>query len=773
MSDADRKEQFKQQALHYHRTPVPGKIAVTPTKALTTQRDLALAYSPGVAYACEAIVDDANEAATVTARGNLVAVISNGTAVLGLGAIGPLASKPVMEGKGVLFKKFAGIDVFDIEIQERNPDKLVEIIASLEPTFGGINLEDIKAPECFAVETRLKERMKIPVFHDDQHGTAIIAAAAILNGLKVVDKDIGQVRLVCNGAGAAGIACLDLLVSLGMQKQNIIVCDSRGVIYQGRAEGMDDRKAGYAAATQKRSLADAVDGTDIFLGVSGPGLLKPEMVQSMADQPLILALANPVPEILPEEAKAVRPDAILATGRSDYPNQVNNVLCFPYLFRGALDVGATQINEAMKLAVVKALAEMTMQEPPEEVVAAYGGQAMTFGPEYLIPKPFDPRLILELPVAVAEAAMDSGVATRPIEDIKVYREQLSKFVFRSGMIMKPVFERAKGDPRRVVYTEGEDERVLRAVQGVVDEGLARPILIGRPERVLGRIKTLGLQIRQDRDFQLIDPFNNPYYEECVTEYLRLRERHGVEPSQARNRVNTRTTVLGTLLVRLGYADTMICGTLNRFDRHLDFVFEVGGLAPEHQTAATMNMLITGNGTFFIADTNVNQDPSAEELVDITLMAADWVRRFGMVPKVALLSHSNFGSRKSASAQKMAEAVALLRERAPELEVEGEMHADTALSEAMRSRIFPNSRLTGSANLLIMPSVDAANIAFNLVRMVADGVAVGPILMGQGYPVHVLTKNSTVRRIINMSAVAVVDAQERNPAPVAQEDEAAE
>ena len=755
----DHKEQFKAQALQYHLTPVPGKIAVTPTKALATQRDLALAYSPGVAYACEAIVEDANNAAAYTSRGNLVAVISNGTAVLGLGAIGPLASKPVMEGKGVLFKKFAGIDVFDIEIQERDPDKLVEIIAALEPTFGGINLEDIKAPECFAVETKLKERMKIPVFHDDQHGTAIIAAAAVLNGLEVVDKDIGRVRLVCNGAGAAGIACLDLLVSLGMKKEHILVCDSKGVIYQGRG-GLDERKAGYAAATDKRTLSDAVDGTDIFLGVSGPGLLSQEMVKSMADRPLILALANPIPEIMPEEAQAVRPDAILATGRSDYPNQVNNVLCFPYLFRGALDVGATQINEAMKLAVVKALAAMAKEEPSEEVVAAYGGQAMHFGPDYLIPKPFDNRLILELPVAVARAAMESGVATRPVEDFKAYQEQLAKFVFRSGMVMKPVFERAKADPKRVVFTEGEDERVLRAVQTVIADGLAKPIVIGRRERVLGRARTLGLQIEEGRDFQLIDPLDNPYYEECWREYHRLRERRGVEEGLARNRVNTRTTVLGSLLVRLGHADAMICGTLNRFNRHLDHVFDVLGLAQEHSTSATLNMLITNNGTFFIADTNINLDPSPEELVDITLMAADWVRRFGITPRVALLSHSNFGSRKTDGARKMAKTAALLRERAPELESEGEMQADAALSEAMRRRIFPNSRLNGSANLLIMPSVDAANISFNMLRMVADGVAVGPILMGCGAPAHVLTKTSTVRRIINMTAVAVVDAQDR-------------
>lgn len=755
-------ESFDEQALQYHRTPVPGKIEVVPTKALANQRDLALAYSPGVAVACNAIVADPLEASTVTVRSNLVAVISNGTAVLGLGAIGPLASKPVMEGKGVLFKKFGGVDVFDIEIQERDPDKLVDIIAALEPTFGGINLEDIKAPECFEIERKLRERMRIPVFHDDQHGTAIIAAAAILNGLRVVGKKIEQVRLVCSGAGAAGIACLDLLVSLGMKKEHIVVCDSRGVIYQGRQQGMDARKAEYASDTEARTLDEAITGTDIFLGVSGPGILTQTMVKTMADKPIILALANPVPEIMPELAKEVRPDAIIATGRSDYPNQVNNVLCFPYLFRGALDVVATTINEEMKLAVVKALADIALEEPPEEVVTAYGGQALSFGPEYLIPKPLDSRLIMELPVAVAKAAMDSGVATRPIADLKAYREQLSKFVYRTGVAMKPVFERAQTDPRRVVYAEGEEERVLRAVQTVIDDGLARPILIGRRDRVLNRITKLGLRMQVDQDFQLIDPFDNPYYEECWQGYHRLLERHGVDPNMARIRVNTRTTVLGAMLVRLGHADVMLCGTIGRYHRHLDHVIEILGPAEKPKTIAALNMLITPKHALFLCDTHVNPDPSAEEIADMTLMATEWVRRFGIVPKVALVSHSNFGSRKSPQARKMADALEMIRQRAPALEAEGEMQCDLALVETLRDRLFPHSQLKGSANLLIMPNLDAANIAFNLLKTVTDGVAVGPIMMGLDMPAHILTKASTVRRIVNMSAAAVVDAQRYVP-----------
>ena len=748
---------FNQQALDYHRQPSPGKIEVVPSKPLANQRDLALAYSPGVAAACNAIVDDPAHASTLTARANLVAVVSNGTAVLGLGAIGPLASKPVMEGKGVLFKKFADINVFDIEIEQRDVDKLIDAVASLEPTFGGVNLEDIKAPECFEIERRLRERMKIPVFHDDQHGTAIIAAAAILNGLRLTEKRIEEVRLVASGAGAAGIACLDLLVSLGLSKQNVVLCDSKGVVYQGRGN-IDARKADYALDTELRTLAEAIDGADVFLGVSGPGVMTQDMVRSMADKPIILALANPIPEIMPELAKEVRPDAIIATGRSDYPNQVNNVLCFPYIFRGALDVGATAINEAMKLAMVKALADMAMSPPSEEVAAAYGGQTLSFGPEYLIPKPFDNRLIIELPAAVARAAMDSGVATRPIEDFKSYKDTLSRHVFRSGLVMKPVFDRAKTDPKRVIYAEGEEERVLRAVQTVLDEEMAIPVVVGRRARVEERIRESGLYIRPDKDFELIDPFDNPYYEQCWQGYHQLRERHGVDPSNARIRVNTRTTVLSAMLLRLGIGDAMLCGVIGRQDRHIEHVEQVLGTAPGVNKPAAMNMLISPKGTLFICDTNINLNPNADEIAAMTLMAAETVRRFGMTPKVALLSHSNFGSRKSPQARKMAEALAQIRDQAPDLEVEGEMQADAAVSELVRQQLFPNSRLSGMANLLIMPNLDSASIAYNLLKSMTDSVAVGPIVMGLSRPAHVLTKTASVRRIVNMTAVAVVDAQ---------------
>ncbi|HXH02424.1 MAG TPA: NADP-dependent malic enzyme [Candidatus Competibacteraceae bacterium] len=750
-------DDFENQALYYHRNPSPGKIEVVPTKPLANQRDLALAYSPGVAAACNAIVRDPQEAASVTARGNLVAVVTNGTAVLGLGNIGPLAGKPVMEGKGVLFKKFAGVDVFDIEINERDPDKLVDIIASLEPTFGGINLEDIKAPECFYVERKLRERMRIPVFHDDQHGTAIITGAAVLNALRVVGKDIREVRLVTSGAGAAAIACLDLLIALGLTPENIIVCDSKGVVHSGRSD-LDESKRRFARDTSARNLAEAMVGADIFLGLSGPGLVSAEMVKSMADRPIIMALANPVPEIMPEVAKSARPDVIIGTGRSDYPNQVNNVLCFPYIFRGALDVGATTINEAMKLACVRALADLAMVPPSEEVAAAYGDQVLSFGPEYLIPKPFDSRLIQVLPLAVAKAAMETGVATRPIEDFNAYKEKLNRYVFRSGLMMKPVFERAKADPKRVIYAQGEEDRVLRAVQNVVEEGLAQPILIGRPQRVAERIADLGLSIRPDEHFQLINPLDNPYYHECWQEYHRLLERAGVDPNTARMRVNTRATVLGALLVRLGYADTMLCGLTGTYMRHVEHVTDVLELAPGVKSPATLHMVITPRGTLFFCDTMINLDPSAEEIADMTLRAAEAVRRFGIAPKAALISHSNFGSRKSPSARKMAEALRLVRARAPELEVEGEMQADTALYEPLRSRLFPNSQLSGVANLLVMPNLDAANIAFNLTKMVTDGVAVGPMMMGLARPAHVLTAAATVRRIVNMTAVAVVDAQ---------------
>jgi malate dehydrogenase (oxaloacetate-decarboxylating)(NADP+) len=751
-------EDLRDAALDYHRFPTPGKISVVATKPLATQRDLALAYSPGVAAACDAIVADPSEARNLTARGNLVGVITNGTAVLGLGAIGPLAAKPVMEGKGVLFKKFAGIDVFDIEIDETDPEKLVDIIAALEPTFGGINLEDIKAPECFEVERLLKQRMKIPVMHDDQHGTAIVVGAAIYNALRVVQKDIGAVKLVAAGAGAAALACLNLLVELGVKRENITICDIKGVVYRGRNELMDPYKEAFAQETSARSLGEVIGGADIFLGLSAPNVLSGEMVARMAPKPIIMALANPNPEILPEIARAASPDAIIATGRSDYPNQVNNVLCFPYLFRGALDVGATAINEAMKLAAVKALAELAFAEADERVAAAYGEQKMSFGPEYLIPKPFDPRLITMLAPAVAKAAMDSGVATRPIEDFAAYRERLSQFVFRSGLVMKPLFDRARLDPKRVVYADGEERRVLRAVQTVVDEKLAKPILVGRREVLRSRIEELNLRLRLDSDVEVVDPQSDHRYPEYWRLYHALMERKGISPEDARTIVRTRNTVIGALMVKRGEADAMICGTIGRYARNLEYVLGVIGLKDGVKAPAAMNLLIVPNGTYFITDTNVTHDPSAEQIKDITLMAAEEVRRFGIEPKVALLSHSNFGSNPSTSALKLQEALRLICEAAPDLQVDGEMHGDAALSEELRARSFPNSRLTGRANLLVMPTLDAANISFNLLKSVAEGLSVGPILMGAALPVHILNRSVTVRGIVNMSALAVVDAQ---------------
>ncbi len=752
-------DELKQQALQYHRLPVPGKISVNPTKVLSSQFDLSLSYSPGVAHACNAIVEDSHQASLVTARSNLVAVISNGTAVLGLGAIGPLAAKPVMEGKGVLFKKFAGIDVFDIEIEERDPDMLVEVISRLEPTFGGINLEDIKAPECFEVERKLRERMNIPVFHDDQHGTALIAAAAVLNGLRLVDKRIDEVRVVGSGAGAAGLSCLDQLVRLGVKRENITVCDRLGVVFRGRREEMDSRKEGYAQDTTCRTLAEVMPGADIFLGLSAPGVLKPEMVKAMAENPLILALANPEPEIMPDLAKAVRPDAIVATGRSDFPNQVNNVLCFPYLFRGALDVGATTINEEMKMAMVRALADMTMAQASDNVASAYSGEELVFGPDYLIPKPFDTRLILELPVAVAKAAMESGVASRPVEDFDTYREHLGELVFRTGSAMRPVFERAKADPRRVLYTEGESERVLRAVQVVVDEGLAKPMLIGRSDRIKASITRLGLAIREGEHFELIDPGNNPYYDECWDAYHKLRRRRGIDPIESRIRVNNQPTVLGALLLRLGYTDAIVCGTIGRFDRHLSYIMDILGKRQGVKTVAAMNMLITSKATVFIADTDVTLNPNAEQIVDITLLAADALRNVGVTPKVALLSHANFGSRRDKASRKMAKALRMIKKRMPDLEVDGEMKGDTALLESLRERVFPESPLKGTANLLVMPNLDAANISTTLLKILAsEGVAVGPIMLGLSRPAHIMTRSATMRRIINMTAVAVVDAQ---------------
>jgi malate dehydrogenase (oxaloacetate-decarboxylating)(NADP+) len=750
-------DSFRTAALDYHRLPKPGKIAVTPTKGLVTQRDLALAYSPGVAAACEEIVAEPARASDYTARGNLIGVITNGTAVLGLGAIGPLAAKPVMEGKGVLFKKFAGIDVFDIEIAERDPDKLVEIIASLEPTFGGINLEDIKAPECFHIERKLRERMQIPVFHDDQHGTAIIVGAAVLNGLRVVGKDIGRVKLVCSGAGAAALSCLDLLVHLGLALENILVTDIKGVVYKGRKEEMDPYKEGYAKDTSARTLAEVIDGADIFLGLSAPRVLKPDMVKRMAQRPLILALANPTPEIMPEEAKAARPDCIIATGRSDYPNQVNNVLCFPYIFRGALDVGATGITEEMKLAATHAIAELARQEQSDIVAVAYGEASPSFGPEYLIPKPFDPRLIVKIAPAVAKAAVDSGAATRALADLEAYRQQLTQFVYHSGLIMRPVFDAAKRNPKRVVYCEGEDQRVLHAVQGVVDEGLARPIVIGRPEVVNARIAKAGLRVQAGKDFDLVNPDSDPRFRDYWQLYYNLMMRKGVSVEVAKREVIRRTTLIGALMVRQGEADALICGTYGEHATHLNYISNVIGLRAGVKQFAAMNLLLLQGRTVFVCDTYVNPDPNPEQLAEITVLAAQEVQRFGLTPKVALLSHSSFGSARTSSAQKMSRVRELLEQMAPHLEVEGEMHGDAALSEEIRMQVFPKSRLKGEANLLIMPTLDAANISFNLLKVIAgEGITVGPILLGAAKPCHIVTPTATVRRLVNLTALASVD-----------------
>ena len=748
-----------QSALEYHRQAPFGKIEVVPTKPLANQRDLALAYSPGVAAACEAIVADPREASTLTARANLVAVLTNGTAVLGLGAIGPLAAKPVMEGKGVLFKKFAGIDVFDIEVNETDVDKLVDIVASLEPTFGGINLEDIKAPECFEVEARLRARMKIPVFHDDQHGTAIIVAAAVVNGLRVQGKDLKKVKLVSSGAGAAALACLDLLVDLvGIPLENITVTDLAGVVYEGRTELMDARKARYAKPTSARTLLEAIEGADIFLGLSAAGVLKPGMVALMAPKPLILALANPTPEILPDEVRRVRDDAVIATGRSDFPNQVNNVLCFPFIFRGALDVGATTINEEMKKAAVMAIAELAHAEASDVVAAAYGDAPLKFGPEYIIPKPFDPRLIVAIAPAVAQAAMDSGVATRPITDFDQYRERLSQFVYRSGQTMRPLFARAKQDVKRVAYAEGEDPRVLQAVQVVVDEGLARPILIGRREVVQARIAHHGLRLALGPDFDLVDPQQDARFKEYWTLYHKVMERRGVSPSSARTVVRTNTSVIGALMLLRNEADALLAGSVGNASVHLKAIIDVLGLRPGVSNASALNALILRRGTIFLCDTKVNPDPSAEEIAEMTILAAAAVKRFLIQPKIALLSHSNFGSQNTAGAAKMRQALELILQRAPALEVEGEMQADVALDEALRTRIFPNSKLKGKANLLVMPTLESANIAFNLVRTLAGGLPVGPILLGIGKPAHITTPSVTARGLVNLAALAVIDAQ---------------
>lgn len=753
-------EHFRNAALEYHRKPTPGKISVVPTKALTNQQDLSLAYSPGVAAACEEIVADPLQVSQMTARGNLIGVVTNGTAVLGLGPIGPLAAKPVMEGKGVLFKKFANIDVFDIELDERDPDKLVDIIAAMEPTFGGINLEDIKAPECFYIERKLRERMKIPVFHDDQHGTAIVVGAAVLNGLKAVGKDIKEVKLVTSGAGAAALACLDLLVLLGMPIENIWVTDIKGVVYEGRIEDMEPLKARYAKVTDARTLGEVIHDADVFLGLSAGGVLKADMVKRMAPRPLILALANPNPEIMPDEVKAVRDDAVIATGRSDYPNQVNNVLCFPFIFRGALDVGATTITEEMKLAAVRAIADLAQVEQSEIVRAAYGEQPMSFGPEYLIPKPFDPRLIVKIAPAVAQAAMDSGVATRPIEDFEAYRQQLNNLVWISGLVMKPVFAEAKRNPKRIIYAEGEDERVLSAVRNVVDEGMARPILIGRRDVVLGRIQKLGLRLRPEIDFELVTPENDPRYKELWTTYHALTERKGISVDYAKMEARRRTTLIGALMVRLGYADGLICGTFGNFARHLHFVRNVLGLKEGLRNFYAMNLLNLPGRTLMLCDTYVNYDPTAEQVVEMTVLAAEEARRFGIEPKIALLSHSNFGSDNTVTSDKMRRALEILHADHPELEVEGEMHGDAALDIDIRTRIFPNSRLRDEANLLIFPTLDAANISYNLLKTAAgEGMTIGPILLGAKQPVHILTPTATVRRIVNMTALTVVEASQ--------------
>jgi malate dehydrogenase (oxaloacetate-decarboxylating)(NADP+) len=756
------KEALNKAALDYHEFPTPGKLSITPTKQLINQSDLALAYSPGVAAACEAIVEDPLNVFRYTARGNLVGVISNGTAVLGLGAIGPLAAKPVMEGKAVLFKKFAGIDVFDIEIEQRDPDKLVEVIAALEPTFGAINLEDIKAPECFIVERKLRQRMKIPVFHDDQHGTAIIVSAAFYNGLQVVGKDIRQIKLVVSGAGAAALACVDLLLDLGLPRENVWLTDLAGVVYAGRTELMDPDKERFAQPTAARKLAEVIGGADVFLGLSAGGVLKPDMVKAMAPRPLILALANPTPEILPEEVKAVRDDVVIATGRSDYPNQVNNVLCFPFIFRGALDVGATTITRQMEIAAVHAIAELARQEQSDIVAAAYGGiEDLAFGPEYLIPKPFDPRLIVKIAPAVAKAAMDSGVATRPIADFEAYAQRLLQFVYHSGTLMQPIFAAARKAPperSRIVYAEGEDERVLRAVQIVVDEKLAIPILVGRPAVIERAIKRHGLRLRAGEHYSVVNPEQDARYREYWQDYHKLTERGGVTPQYAKLEMRRRTTLIAAMLLKKGEADGLLCGTISTTGRHLHYIDQVIGRRPGARVYGAMNGLILPGRQLFIVDTHVNLDPSAEQLAEIVQLAAGQLCDFGLEPKVALLSHSNFGSSNAPSALKMRQTLALLRERMPDLEVDGEMHGDCALDEAARKAILPDGSLHGSANLLVCPSLDSANIAYNLLKTAAGhNVAIGPILLGCAAPAHILTPLATVRRIVNMTALTVVEA----------------
>jgi len=756
-------DELRRAALEYHEYPVPGKISVTPTKQLSNQRDLALAYSPGVAAASEAIYSDPATVFRYTARGNLVGVITNGTAVLGLGPIGPLAAKPVMEGKGVLFKKFAGIDVFDIEINERDPEKLVDIIAALEPTFGGINLEDIKAPECFFIERKLRERMKIPVFHDDQHGTAIIVGAALLNGLKVVGKDAATVKVVCSGAGAAALACLDLLLRLGVARSNVWVADIEGVVFRGRTVLMDEEKARYAQPTDARTLGQIIDGADIFLGLSAGGVLKPEMVRKMAPRPLILALANPNPEILPEDAKGARADAIIATGRSDYPNQVNNVLCFPFIFRGALDVGATTITAEMEIAAVQAIAQLAQEESSDIVASAYGTDNMTFGPEYLIPKPFDPRLMMRIAPAVAQAACASGVATRPIADFAAYRERLQQFVYHSGTFMKPIFTIAKnavaaGGNSRIVFAEGEDERVLRAAQVIIDEAIAHPILVGRPSVIESRLERFSLRMQAGVDFEVVNPEFDERYHDYWSTYHRMTARKGVTGQDAAIEMRLRNTLIGAMMIHRGEAHGMICGTLATHDLHLRYVDHVLGKRSGASIYAAMNILMLPGRQISLVDTHVNVDPTAPQLAEITAMAAEELKRLGITPCIAMLSHSNFGSNNSPSAIKMREALAIVRERHPDYEVDGEMHADSAIDASIRKSIMPFSTLTGDANLLVCPGIDAANISYNLLKTAAgNNVAIGPILLGAAKPVHILTPSATVRRIVNMTALVILDA----------------
>ncbi|MCP5289206.1 MAG: NADP-dependent malic enzyme [Burkholderiaceae bacterium] len=756
----DAEQALRDAALDYHRAPTRGKISVTPTKPLSNQRDLSLAYSPGVAYACLAIQEDPQLAADFTSRANLVGVVTNGTAVLGLGDIGPLAGKPVMEGKGCLFKKFAGIDVFDIELAERDPDRLVEIIAALEPTLGGVNLEDIKAPECFTIERKLRDRMNIPVFHDDQHGTAIISAAALLNGLELVGKDIARVKLAVSGAGAAAIACLDVMVGLGVRRENVFVCDSKGVIRAGRDDAgrLDESKQRYCQETDARTLAEVVAGADVFLGCSAAGVLTPAMVATMAERPIILALANPEPEIRPELAKAARPDCIIATGRSDYPNQVNNVLCFPYIFRGALDCGATKITEAMKLACVREIAALAKEQPSDEVAAAYAGKDLRFGADYIIPTPFDVRLILRIAPAVARAAAESGVATRPIADLDAYRQQLGRFVYQTNMFMRPVFAAAKARPARIVYAEGEDERVLRALPVVLEERMAEPILVGRPEVVRMRLERAGLKLEPGRDFELCDPEDDPRFRAYWEAYHALMGREGISPEAAKAAVRRSNTLIAALMLHRGEADGMLCGLVGRYDAHLEHIRAVIGLREGAHVLAAMNALMLERHTLFMTDTFVNEEPGAEELAEIALMAAQEVQRFGVPAKVAFLSHSTFGSSKRPSALRMRAARDLFAARAPDIQCDGEMHGDAALSETIRRGYLPATTLEGSANLLVLPNIDAANILFNVLKITGGhGVTVGPVLLGTARPAHILTASATVRRVVNMTALTVVDA----------------